>query len=151
MFGLFALDRLLKYLIVSEKIALPASNFLLNNNFFSLSLYQNGGLMFSLPLPWPWFMLLIISAIIIILIHFFFAAWRAGQTKTALALLLIIAGAISNLADRLAYGFVIDYLEFFGRVFFNLADFTIAAGVLILITKKANHADQSTIGGGARA
>jgi signal peptidase II len=59
-----------------------------------------------------------------------------SSNKIILALLLILAGAISNFIDRLLFGFVIDYLAFFSRSYLNLADLMIAAGMLILISSK---------------
>lgn len=67
-----------------------------------------------------------------------FLIWQLrshGQHKLlALALTLILGGAIGNAIDRLAYGYVVDYLDFHwaGRHFpaFNLADMAITAGVI---------------------
>ncbi len=47
---------------------------------------------------------------------------------------LIILGAISNLADRVAYGWVVDYFgPGLGWPVFNLADVVILAGVIGLV------------------
>lgn len=48
-------------------------------------------------------------------------------------LALILGGALGNLADRLRYGFVVDFIDF--RVFpvFNLADTAIVAGACLLV------------------
>jgi signal peptidase II len=66
---------------------------------------------------------------------------RAGSRLTALALGLIIGGALGNAIDRLAYGAVADFvllhLETAGGRFnwyvFNLADVAIVAGVALLL------------------
>jgi signal peptidase II len=70
-------------------------------------------------------------------------AWlaRAEQRLTALALGLIIGGALGNAIDRLAYGAVVDFVLFhittpsfnFSWYVFNLADVAIVAGVAGLL------------------
>ncbi len=64
--------------------------------------------------------------------------WLARVTKplTAVAIAFIIGGALGNLYDRIAYGFVVDFLDFSGLYFpwvFNVADAAINVGVGILI------------------
>ena len=52
------------------------------------------------------------------------------------ALALILGGALGNLYDRLAYGYVVDFLEVYWRAYhwpsFNVADSAISIGVLLL-------------------
>ena len=66
---------------------------------------------------------------------------RAPSRLTALALGLIIGGAIGNAVDRLAYGAVVDFVLLhaetatrrFNWYVFNLADVAIVAGVGVLL------------------
>ena len=66
--------------------------------------------------------------------------WRAGQTgaRALTGLSLILAGAAGNLYDRFAYGYVVDFLDFYVGSYhwpaFNVADscITIGAGLLLL-------------------
>src|ERR1700742_3944918 len=66
---------------------------------------------------------------------------RARDRLTALSLGLIIGGAIGNAIDRLAYGWVADFVFFhistanwrFDWYVFNLADVAIVAGVIGLL------------------
>lgn len=70
-------------------------------------------------------------------------AWlsKAENRLTALALGLIIGGALGNAIDRLAYGWVVDFVFFhvsgadwrFNWYVFNLADVAIVAGVIGLL------------------
>src|SRR5688572_25976367 len=52
------------------------------------------------------------------------------------ALALILGGALGNLFDRLAYGYVVDFLEFYIGSYhwpaFNIADSAISSGVVLL-------------------
>jgi len=71
------------------------------------------------------------------------AVWltRTRDRLTALSLGLIIGGAIGNAIDRLAYGWVFDFVYFHVRTagfrfdwyVFNLADVAIVAGVVGLL------------------
>ncbi len=47
------------------------------------------------------------------------------------ALSLIVGGAIGNMIDRVAYGYVIDMFPFFGWFVFNVADVGVVAGVIL--------------------
>jgi len=64
--------------------------------------------------------------------------WRgvAGRLDTA-AYTLIMGGALGNVTDRIARGFVVDYLDFYWRGWhwpaFNLADVAITTGAALLI------------------
>ena len=53
--------------------------------------------------------------------------------------LLIIAGAVSNIVDRIINGYVLDYLYFHYKDFywpaFNFADIYITIGVFMIIIK----------------
>jgi signal peptidase II len=66
-----------------------------------------------------------------------FWLWRAKSRLVALALGLIVGGALGNAYDRLAYGFVADFYHFhvgsFSWYIFNLADAAIVIGVGLLI------------------
>ena len=52
------------------------------------------------------------------------------------ALALILGGALGNLYDRLAYGYVVDFLEFYVHSYswpsFNVSDSAISIGVILL-------------------
>ncbi len=60
-----------------------------------------------------------------------------GQRLLAVALALVLGGAVGNLIDRLWLGEVIDFLDFHWRGWhwpaFNLADSAITVGVLLLL------------------
>lgn len=59
---------------------------------------------------------------------------EAGRDfKKFLAYSFIILGGASNIFDRLAYGYVIDYFNFFNYSFFNIADGMLIMGIAILI------------------
>lgn len=66
--------------------------------------------------------MLIFSLLVIIAFYFL--------KRKSWSLFLIFVGGVCNLADRLIYGFVVDYIDIFLPVF-NLADIYIASGLII--------------------
>jgi signal peptidase II len=110
--------------------------------FFDFVLTRNTGISYGLfqtqGAAGQW-VLLAVKAVAVVLLW----AWltRAHTRLGALALGLIIGGAIGNAIDRLAYGWVADFVFFhitmatwrFDWYVFNLADVAIVAGVIGLL------------------
>jgi signal peptidase II len=64
--------------------------------------------------------------------------WRTERPTSGVAAGLILGGALGNVADRLARGAVIDFIDARALHFpwiFNLADSAITAGVAVLIAE----------------
>lgn len=74
-----------------------------------------------------------VSVIAIGSILFLIRRAREDEKTLTLSLSLVLAGAIGNLIDRLRYGEVIDFLEFYLSSFywpaFNIADSAICIGI----------------------
>lgn len=79
--------------------------------------------------------LILIIPLTIILLYFFVSAIKNKKTEISSALLFIILGAISNLYDRIMYGYIIDYVHIKYFTVFNLADVMICGGILLLIAQ----------------
>ncbi len=107
--------------------------------FFNLVLGWNQGVSFgflnSESSGGAWLISLVVVAITAVL-----GVWlyRADRPRVALGIALIIGGALGNLADRMYWGAVLDFLDFYAGDYhwpaFNVADsgITIGAAVLIL-------------------
>jgi signal peptidase II len=67
--------------------------------------------------------------IFVLLVYLYF------KNIIGLEIILILAGLLSNVLDRLFYGGVIDYFSIFFTPKFNLADILIVAGAIILVYK----------------
>jgi len=70
------------------------------------------------------------------------AVWLLIERRRSdvIGLALVLGGALGNIFDRVAYGYVIDYADFhIGEwrpfLIFNLADAAITCGVLILLAR----------------
>jgi len=134
----FIADRFLKFLANGK---LANSSFKLINDLFTFNFSANHFIAFSLPLYGPW-LNLIIGLIILILIHFLIKAIKNKEKIITAGLSLILTGAISNLIDRLLFGYVIDYLYLKYFTIFNLADVYISVGAILIIIslyKKPGH------------
>ncbi len=57
----------------------------------------------------------------------------------SLAFSIILAGSLSNLIDRLNYGGIIDFITILHFPRFNLADFLIVCGIILLIVKYSQN------------
>ena len=107
--------------------------------FFNLVLTHNEGAAFSFlasAAGWQrsFFIAIALIAIVVIVV----LLWRySGDKLFCLALALILGGAIGNVIDRIALGYVVDFLDFHLAGWhwpaFNLADSAISGGALLLI------------------
>ena len=66
--------------------------------------------------------------------------WREKNRQDALALGMILGGALGNIVDRARFGYVVDYADLhFGDIrpflVFNVADAAITMGVVILLMR----------------
>lgn len=107
--------------------------------FFNLVLTYNKGAAFSFLAGASGWQKHFLSAIAIIasLFILFLLARHGTQRLFSLALALILGGAVGNVIDRIAYGHVIDFLDFHWRGWhwpaFNVADSAIVCGAALLI------------------
>lgn len=140
--ALFAVDRWTKVAITQAFELYEARTII--PGFFDLVHARNTGIAFSLfadsgPLVREWFLpALTIGALVFVLALF----WRHdGGLRGQAALSLILAGAAGNLYDRLLYGYVTDFLDFYVGSYhwpaFNVADSCITVGALLLLLDSA--------------
>jgi len=110
--------------------------------FFDFVLTRNTGIsygLFQTQGPLGQWVLLGFKAVAVLLLWIWLA--HAKDRLTALSLGLIVGGALGNAIDRLAYGWVADFVFFhvstanwrFNWYVFNVADVAIVAGVIGLL------------------
>ncbi|MFA6994830.1 MAG: signal peptidase II [Patescibacteria group bacterium] len=133
----FSVDRTLKALALNFKTIQP---FQLIGDILSFQFTANSYMAFSLPLGGLLLNTLIIVVIVLLLIYIIYLIFYKDDRKLEIILLSIIfTGALSNIFDRLIYGYVIDYLELKYFTVFNLADVMISGGAIILILKNLKN------------
>jgi len=118
---------------------------------FSLVRWHNTGAAFSFLSDFGGLQRWLFSIIALIASVWMFMLLRkhAQQTLFAVGLSLILGGALGNLVDRIAYGYVIDFLLFHwdAHIFpaFNLADSAITCGAGLLIWDSFTEKKNATV------
>jgi signal peptidase II len=85
-----------------------------------------------------WFFIVLALGVSVVLVWWLRGVHAARERRLAVALSLILAGAIGNVIDRIEHGFVVDFIHahWGGAYFpaFNIADaaLTMGAGLMIL-------------------
>jgi signal peptidase II len=80
-------------------------------------------------------MLIGMAVVVLVLFWFSFREAAAHSQTVRIAFGMIVGGAIGNVVDRLHYGYVIDFIDFY-RIWpniFNVADSCITVGVGLLL------------------
>ncbi len=108
--------------------------------FMNLTLMQNHGAAFSFLADaggWQRWFFVVLTIVITVFLLRWLRGLPAEQRWLAVAIALVIGGAIGNLMDRVQYGYVIDFLDFHAMGWhwpaFNVADSAIFVGALILM------------------
>lgn len=113
--------------------------------FFNLVLVFNRGAAFSFLADAPgWQQPLFIAVALAAAAIVSWMLWRYPARRLLCAgLALILGGALGNLWDRLAYGHVVDFLDFHALGWhwpaFNVADSAISVGAALLIAESFLH------------
>lgn len=107
---------------------------------FNLTLLHNTGAAFSFLANadgWQrWFFVALALVVSVVLVTWL-RKLKANETWTAIAIVLILGGALGNVYDRVVHGYVVDFLHFYWQDWhfpaFNLADTAITIGAAMMI------------------
>jgi signal peptidase II len=134
----------------------PGESVSVLGSFFRLTYIRNPGGVFGLRFGGSGLHLLLAglaTAAVIVLL------WRTRpeEGRIRIGLGLVLAGAVGNMVDRIAFGSVVDFIDIgLGSLrwyVFNLADayVTVGAGLLILFYSSQRHEDAEADGEGGPA
>lgn len=107
--------------------------------FFNLNLTFNTGAAFGFLNQaggWQKWLFIAISGTISVVIVFMIRSLARRDLQTAVALSMILGGAVGNLIDRVRLGYVIDFIQLYYKTWswpvFNIADTAIFIGAVLL-------------------
>lgn len=134
--SIIVLDQLSKWWIVESVMDPPRTIAVVP--FFNIVMVWNRGASFGLfNSGSPWVSWLLSAFAIAVAGGLVFWLRRITDRWTATALGLIIGGALGNVIDRLRFGAVADFFDFYVGAYhwpaFNIADSAITVGVAILL------------------
>lgn len=130
------LDKITKH-IVKNSFYLGESRKVIGN-FFRFTYIENTGIAFGLFSDWVHPLKMIVLLLLsIVALYFIITIYIKSERKwfTQISFGLILGGAFGNIFDRVAFGKVVDFLDFgiksYRWPFFNIADSAITIGVII--------------------
>lgn len=139
--GIIAIDQIVKSCIRTGFMlgeSLP-----IISGFFKLTYVRNEGAAFSMFENNEFVTIGLTIALLLACIVIFVKAFKKGEKALCYSLVMIIAGGISNLYDRLFLGYVTDMFSFGSFAIFNVADIFIVVGciltMLVILTSKDNR------------
>ena len=144
---LIVIDQISKFYIV-ENIGKEIKNII--PNVLNFTYVENRGGAFGIGQNSTMMFVLVNIIILGIIIRFMIIQKDRIDRKTQIILTMILAGGISNLIDRIARGFVLDFIDFSPIIsfpVFNIADILIVIGWVSLAIVTAVYYIQNKDGG----
>lgn len=128
-------DLLSKHFIFAWLTDLPHSLYDVWPGVFRFSMRMNTGGPFSILRGHSAWLAAFALAALSVVIYLYLRAARAGDRLMLWALAFVASGAVGNLFDRLAFGFVRDVLDVYCIHYpvFNVADILITIGGVLLV------------------
>lgn len=135
---LVAADQVTKWLAVANlEYLVPVP---VIEGFWNWTLVHNYGAAFSFLSDaggWQKWFFAGLAAVVSVVMALWLRLTPRADWRNALPLALVIAGAIGNLIDRVRYGYVVDFVDWYvGKHHwpaFNVADSAIVAGAVLLV------------------
>ena len=124
---LITLDRFFKSLSLAGYLNKPVK---IIGNIISLQFSKNYYIAFSIPVSGLLLNIVITLIIIGLIIYLIYLFKKKLDFNIFILISLIVLGAISNLFDRIKFGYVVDYIDLKYFTVFNIADVMIVGGVL---------------------
>lgn len=120
--------------------------------WFNLTLHHNEGAAFSFLSDaggWQRYFFTVLASVISIALAIWLTVMPRAQRLLALSLGLILGGALGNLWDRVALGYVVDFISvhYENHYFptFNIADSAISVGAVLMLLDNFIHRDRQAV------
>jgi len=132
MIGAVALDQLSKYLVLTYLV--PLGSYPLWEGVLHFTYVENTGAAFGMLKDHRWVFLIISTAAILAIVGYILYTKPQGYLER-IALASIAGGGIGNMIDRVARGFVVDFIDVTCIDFyvFNIADSFVCVGCGLMI------------------
>ena len=130
-------DQLSKWWLLN--VAMQPPQVMPVTKFLNLVLVWNKGVTFGLLNKLDHRLMTYFLVVVAAIILFFLGRWlwKTSSTLVAVGLGMVMGGAIGNVLDRLRFGAVTDFLDFYYQDYhwyaFNIADAAICTGVGLLL------------------
>ena len=136
--SLVLFDYLTKYFVKTKFFPFTKINVI--EHFLNLVYVKNKGIAFGFLSTLPEYMrkifLIWIPVLTCVVLFFYILSSKKISKLATVGFILIISGAIGNLIDRIFYGYVVDFLDFYFKGFhwpaFNFADSYISVGIFFI-------------------
>lgn len=130
--ALVAIDQILKYLVLQHLAPIGVASVI--PGFAGLRYVENDGMAFNM-LSGMQPLLIVVTGIVLAVVGFIIFSRKVKYRPMVVGLIMIFSGGVGNLIDRIARGFVVDYIEFLFVDFavFNFADSLVSIGFVVLI------------------
>ena len=131
---IITLDLTLKDYLYKLVVEQNGGNMTVIEGFFDLTYSENTGMGFGMGSD-STLGITIMTFIIVVVVICYLLVFRKDKPYIRIPLIMVAAGGIGNLVDRLAFGYVRDFFEFTFMNFaiFNVADSFITIGAIALI------------------
>ncbi len=107
--------------------------------FFNLTLLHNTGAAFSFLADasgWQRWFFIALAGVVSFCLLIWLSRLQQGERWLAIALALVLGGAVGNLYDRIVHGYVVDFIHVYYESYhfpaFNIADCAISIGAFMM-------------------
>ena len=137
--AVIVLDQITK-VAITKKLFMYGSHKVIDG-FFSLVYVMNPGAAFGFlagaPETFRYLFFISVTVLAILLIIYYILKSKSQDALIVISLTLIFGGAVGNLIDRIRFGAVVDFLDFYIGAWhwpaFNAADSAISVGAVLMI------------------
>ena len=122
--------------LIDQASKILVTNFIdqpMGNEFFKFEITNNTGFALGFNDGSNVKNIFIMAFVLFIVIRFIKNQIELIDTKTAVALSMVLAGGCSNLIDRIARGAVLDFIKIYKFPIFNIADMLVVVGTILLV------------------